>query len=107
MGGPVPPGGITSDNPFKPGVGTEAGRFFFGWAANQHQYELNKKRQEQGEKSSLTLGTEQVASNAKKSLLTSGGSGKDGSHRRRIYGLGKTSDEKQTGTIKKPKLGGQ
>ena len=47
--------------------------------------------------------SKKASSTSGESLLTS----KKTSKRKRIYGLGKTSDEKQTGTIKKPKLGGQ
>ena len=44
-----------------------------------------------------------ASSTSGESLLTS----KKASKRKRIYGLGKTSDEEKSGTIKKPKLGGQ
>ena len=37
------------------------------------------------------------------SLMT----GNQKTKRKRIYGMGKTSDEEKSGTVKKPKLGGQ
>ena len=47
--------------------------------------------------------SKKASSTPGESLLTS----KKASKRKRIYGMGKTSDEEKTGTIKKPKLGGQ
>ena len=99
MGAVTPPGGYTSDNPFK--SDGERSPFFFGGIASSYQKKLNANRQD-------TLGT----STSQKSLVTggeklSGGNASEGgSARKRIYGLGKSAGKEQSAAVKKPKLGG-
>ena len=95
MGELTPPGGLTSDNPFKSSA--ERSPFFWGGLANTYQIKLNKNRQGQ-------LG---ASHSSQKSLITGGGSDKSGVKRKRIYGMGKTTGQKSSGTVKKPKLGGE
>ena len=89
MGARTPPGGLTSDNPFKKHA--EKSRFFWGGIANSAQVQLNEERQNKLGKSTPS-----------KSLVTGGGQGK----RKRIYGMGKTTKQQPSGTVTKPKLGG-
>ena len=99
MGAQTPPGGLTSDNPFK--TSAERSPFFWSGLANSYQNKLNARRKD-------TLGT----STSQKSLVTggeklSGGNASEGrSARKRIYGLGKAPRQQPSGTVTKPKLGG-
>ncbi len=89
MGAQTPPGGLTSDNPFK--TSAERSPFFWSGLASSHQVKLNEERQNKLGKSTPS-----------KSLVTGGGQGK----RKRIYGMGKTTKQQPSGTVTKPKLGG-
>ena len=99
MGAVTPPGGYTSDNPFK--LSGERSPLFFGGIASSYQQKLNASRQ-------ATLG----ASASQNSLVTggeklSGGKASEGgSARKRIYGLGKSAGKEKPASVQKPKLGG-
>lgn len=87
MGAETPPGGLTSDNPFK--ASAEQSPFFWRGLASQHQLTINKNREQavKPQKANATLLTKSP-------------------HRKRISGLGNTTNSKPSGQVKKKELGG-
>ena len=84
MGSLTPEGGLTPDNPFKPGA--EQSPLFFEGIANNHQRTINSQK----------------ASKPKAALITKS------PHRKRISGLGSTAGNTgNSGTVNKKELGGE
>ena len=106
MAAPTPPGGLTSDNPFKSGA--EQSPFFWRGIANTHQAKLNKKAAEQPQDE---LGSKGLRDNVEKPRKSkTGGSlvtGNDKPRRKKIYGMGGSQGKEKSGTVKKPTLGGE